>query len=267
MSPSTVQMTGAAQPQAKGLMAILQGLAPPGASAWDELRMADGALRGAWQRFMTELSLPARRQGEYEQLPSPSGLSGRLHGAVIDFDHRLQAIAAQIRRDGVTHNVFGPEGAVARPWSLELLPLLIEPADWAGIERGIRQRAQLLEAVLEDVYGQQRLLHEGLLPPALVMRHPGYVRALRGVPPAGGLRLRVVAFDIARGPEGRWWVVAQRTQGPSGLGYVLHNRLRRHPAHRPAHPRPLQRNLVRAGLPGALPGPAASGRRGPHRAR
>jgi uncharacterized circularly permuted ATP-grasp superfamily protein len=175
---------------------------PPETGVWDELRSADGAWRPAWRRFEQHVPAPA---------------AGDLNA---DFDRRLQAIAAQIRRDGVTHNVFGPEGAVARPWSLELLPLLIEPADWAGIERGIRQRAQLLEAVLDDVYGAQRLLREGLLPPALVMRHPGYVRALRSVPPAGGLRLRVVAFDIARGPEGRWWVVAQRTQGPSGLGYV-----------------------------------------------
>jgi uncharacterized circularly permuted ATP-grasp superfamily protein/uncharacterized alpha-E superfamily protein len=184
-----------------------EGLTVPEQGVWDELRMADGTWRATWCRFAEKVALPA---------------AGDLNA---DFDRRLQAIAAQIRRDGVTHNVFGPEGAVARPWSLELLPLLIEPADWAGIERGIRQRAQLFEAVLDDVYGPQRLLHEGLLPPALVMRHPGYVRALRGVAPVGGLRLRVLAFDIARGPEGRWWVVAQRTQGPSGLGYVLHNRL------------------------------------------
>jgi len=174
---------------------------------WNEARHPSGDWRASWSRFL-------------DLLP---GIGAEDLGT--DLDQRLQAIAAQIRRDGVTHNVFGPEGAVARPWSLALLPLLIEPADWAGIERGIRQRAQLLEAVMEDLYGPQRLLHEGLLPPALVMRHPGYIRALRGVAPVGGLRLRVVAFDIARGPEGRWWVVAQRTQGPSGLGYVLHNRL------------------------------------------
>ncbi len=180
---------------------------PPEPGVWDEAHQSSGEWRPAWQRFI-------------EELPEPTAQSLR-----TDLDHRLRAIEVQIRRDGVTHNVFGPEGAVARPWSLELLPLLIEQADWAGIERGIRQRAQLLEAVLDDVYGAQRLFQQGLLPPALVMRHPGYVRGLRGVPPVGGLRLRVVAFDIARGPEGRWWVVAQRTQGPSGLGYVLHNRL------------------------------------------
>ena len=182
-------------------------LAPPEPGVWDELRVAGGRWREVWQSFVTQ-----------------AGLATGPH-AVADLDRRLHAIEAQIQRDGVTHNVFGPEGAVARPWSLELLPLLIESADWAGIERGIRQRAQLLEAVLADVYGLQHLLHEGLLPPALVMRHPGYVRPMRGVEPVGGLRLRVLAFDIARGPEGRWWVVAQRTQGPSGLGYVLHNRL------------------------------------------
>jgi uncharacterized circularly permuted ATP-grasp superfamily protein len=71
----------------------------------------------------------------------------------------------------------------------------------------------------------QRLLHQGLLPPALLLRHPGYLRPMVGVEPPGGLRLHIVAFDLARGPDGQWRVVAQRTQGPSGLGYVLHNRL------------------------------------------
>ena len=202
---SSPSLTAAPPAAAPALMRSRMSL--PETGVWDELRTSDGAWRDAWQRFSAQV--PVAREVDTS----------------TDLDRRRQAIEAQIRRDGVTHNVFGPEGAVARPWSLELLPLLIEPADWAGIERGIRQRAQLLEAVLADVYGPQRLLHDGLLPPALVMRHPGYVRPMRGVDPVGGLRLRVLAFDIARGPEGRWWVVAQRTQGPSGLGYVLHNRL------------------------------------------
>jgi uncharacterized circularly permuted ATP-grasp superfamily protein/uncharacterized alpha-E superfamily protein len=122
-----------------------------------------------------------------------------------------------------------------RPWSLELLPQLIEAADWAHIEAGVMQRAELLQQMLADLYGPQRLLHEGLLPPALLLRHPGWLRPMVGVQPPGGpagvngteggLRLFIVAFDLARGPDGRWWQVAQRTQGPSGLGYVLHNRL------------------------------------------
>lgn len=189
---------------------------PAEAGVWDELRglpaaaagrpAGAAALRPVWQRFAG-------------LMPAPEG------DPAADLDARRARIAERIRRDGITHNVFGPDGAAARPWSLELLPLLIEPAEWADIERGVRQRAEVLEAMLADLYGPQRLLHEGLLPPALLLRHPGYVRAMRDVRPALGQHLRIVAFDIARGAEGRWWVVAQRTQGPSGLGYVLHNRL------------------------------------------
>jgi uncharacterized circularly permuted ATP-grasp superfamily protein len=158
------------------------------------------------------------------QVPAPAG--GVAMAA--DLDRRVAQVEQQIRLDGVTHNVFaesGSGGVSARPWSLQLLPLIIEPADWAAIEAGVVQRAELLERMLADLYGPQTLLHEGLLPPALLLRHPGWLRPMIGVPPAGGQRLFIAAFDLARGPDGRWWLVAQRTQGPSGLGYVLHNRL------------------------------------------
>lgn len=184
---------------------------PPEPGVWDELRGEGGALRPAWQRFVA-------------QVPPPGG------GVAMaeDLDRRVAQVEQRIRLDGVTHNVFaesGSGGVSARPWSLQLLPLIIEPADWAAIEAGVVQRAELLERMLADLYGPQALLHEGLLPPALLLRHPGWLRPMIGVPPAGGQRLFIAAFDLARGPDGRWWLVAQRTQGPSGLGYVLHNRL------------------------------------------
>ncbi|MDP3829036.1 MAG: circularly permuted type 2 ATP-grasp protein, partial [Polaromonas sp.] len=97
--------------------------------------------------------------------------------------------------------------------------------DWAQIATGVQQRARLLERILADVYGPQQLLALGLLPAALVQGHPGYLRAMHGVLPAGGTFLHIAAFDLARGPDGRWWVVSQRTQAPSGLGYLLENRL------------------------------------------
>ena len=185
---------------------LLASLAAPAeAGHWDELRSAPGLLRPAWQRFAHWLPVHA-------DLPA-------------ELDRRVAQVAAQLRQDGVTHNVFGDTGVATRPWSLALLPLLIEPADWARIEQGVVQRAALLEAMLADAYGPQRLLHQGLLPPALLMRHRGYLRPLQGVTPAGGQRLHIVAFDLARTPDGSWRVLAQRTQGPSGLGYVLHNRL------------------------------------------
>ncbi len=184
---------------------------PAAPGVWDELRGADGALRPAWQAFARQL--PAADAG--------------LHVAE-DLNRRVGQIEQRLRHDGVTHNVFSDTpgaGVSARPWSLELLPLLIEPADWAIIQAGVAQRAELLEQVLADLYGPQTLLHQGLLPAALLLRHPGWLRPMVGAQIAGGQRLHIVAFDLARGPEGRWWLVSQRTQGPSGLGYVLHNRL------------------------------------------
>ncbi len=200
-----VQAVGAAE------HALAARALPAEPGVWDELRGDGQALRPAWQAFA-------------RSLPEPGGGID----AAEELDRRVGQVEQRIRLDGVTHNVFsdGPHGGVAsRPWSLELLPQLIEPADWATIEAGVQQRAELLERVLDDLYGAQRLLHEGLLPPALLLRHPGWLRPMIGVRPAGGQRLLIVAFDLARGPDGRWWQVAQRTQGPSGLGYVLHNRL------------------------------------------
>ncbi|RYF38182.1 MAG: A circularly permuted ATPgrasp family protein, partial [Comamonadaceae bacterium] len=106
-----------------------------------------------------------------------------------------------------------------------LFPLILSPEDWSQIDTGIRQRARLLNEIMADVYGPQTLLAKGLLPAALVQGHPGYLRAMQGVEPAGGIFLHIAAFDLARGPDGKWWVVSQRTQAPSGLGYLLENRL------------------------------------------
>ena len=188
--------------------AELQRLGPaPEPGLWDEMRHADGRLRDGWRDFARWLPLPER---------------GTL---AEDLERRSAQVVRQIRHDGITHNVFGEQGAAPRPWSLVLLPLIIGSADWALIEAGVMQRAALMEAMLADAYGAQHLLHEGLFPPALLLRHPGYLRSMRGVEPASGMRLHLVAFDLVRAPSGAWQVLNCRSQNPSGLGYVLHNRL------------------------------------------
>lgn len=142
-----------------------------------------------------------------------------------DLNHRTANLQRQIRDNGVTYNVYADANGPQRPWSLDLFPLVLSAQDWAKIATGVQQRARLLERILADVYGPQQLLALGLLPAALVQGHPGYLRAMHGVVPAGGTFLHIAAFDLARGPDGRWWVVSQRTQAPSGLGYLLENRL------------------------------------------
>lgn len=142
-----------------------------------------------------------------------------------DLNHRFASLQRQIWDNGVTYNVYADEGGPQRPWSLGLFPLIISPQSWQQIEAGVAQRVRLLERVMADVYGPKQLLAAGLLPPALVYGHPGYLRAMQGVKPVGGTHLHIAAFDMARGPDGNWWVVSQRTQAPSGLGYLLENRL------------------------------------------
>jgi uncharacterized circularly permuted ATP-grasp superfamily protein/uncharacterized alpha-E superfamily protein len=142
-----------------------------------------------------------------------------------DLDRRTTHLQRQVRDNGVTYNVYADADGPQRPWSLDLFPMVITPESWQQIEAGALQRVRLLDRIMADVYGPQQLLEKNLLPPALVQGHPGYLRAMHGVRPAGGTHLHIAAFDLARDPGGDWWVVSQRTQAPSGLGYLLENRL------------------------------------------
>ncbi|HSI49146.1 MAG TPA: circularly permuted type 2 ATP-grasp protein [Ideonella sp.] len=143
----------------------------------------------------------------------------------LDLANRAARVQRRVREDGATYNVYDDGPSVPRAWPLELLPMLIGPEEWAGIEAGVQQRTKLMNAAMSDVYGERLLLEEGLLPPSLVLGHPQYLRPLHGCVPPGGVHLHVAAFDLARGPDGGWWVLGQRTQAPSGLGYLLENRL------------------------------------------
>ena len=146
-------------------------------------------------------------------------------GGIADLPRRAVNLERQIRDNGVTYNVYADADGPQRPWSIDLFPLIISPESWSQIEAGVQQRMRVLDRVMADVYGPERLLAAGLLPPALVRGHPGYLRAMHGVRPPGDTWLHIAAFDLARGPDGNWWVVSQRTQAPSGLGYLLENRL------------------------------------------
>jgi len=138
---------------------------------------------------------------------------------------RIASIERGIRDSGITYNMYADPKGAERPWTLDALPLIIPPAEWSVIESAIAQRAKLLNAVLADVYGPQQLLAEGEVPTGLVLGHSGYHRPARGADIPGGVALFVYAADLARAPDGRWWVVADRTQAPSGAGYAIENRL------------------------------------------
>jgi len=130
-----------------------------------------------------------------------------------------------IREHGVTYNVYGDPQGMDRPWELDMVPLLIPPEEWRVIEGGLIQRTKLFNLILADFYGPQRLLRDGLLPPALVFANPGFLRACHGLRVPQEIYLHLHAVDLARSPDGQWWALADRTQAPSGSGYALENRI------------------------------------------
>ena len=136
---------------------------------------------------------------------------------------RFAAADRRIRNRGMSYRVQGETSE--RVWPLSRMPLVIPEAEWREIAHGVAQRAELLERVLADVYGEGRLIAEGVLPAAALTGSTDFIAAMRGVAPPGRRWLRLYAADIGRGPDGRWWALGDRAQAPSGSGYALENRL------------------------------------------
>ena len=175
---------------------------PQTGGVYDEMSAAPGVLRPYWDTF----------------IDSMSALGGE------ELARRWKIARQRIRENGVTYNIYGDPLGTDRPWNLDSIPLLIPPSEWNALEAGLIQRARLLNCILADLYGPQQLLRGGLLPPALVFANPGFWRPCHGMPTAVHPYLHLLAVDLARSPDGQWWVLADRTQAPSGAGYALENR-------------------------------------------
>ena len=130
-----------------------------------------------------------------------------------------------LRENGVTYNVYDDPRGMTRPWEFDLVPVLVTSQEWSTIERGLIQRAELLNLILADLYGPRMLIARGLLPPEVVYAHPGFLLPCTGLRPAGNSYLPLYAADLARAPDGGIWVIGDRTQAPSGSGYALENRI------------------------------------------
>ncbi len=185
---------------ARRIAAWLDGYRPA-AGAFDELLGYNGSPRAHWTHLLETL---ARFSEE--------GL-----------EQRFAAAGRRIDDMGISYRV--PGESKERSWPLGRLPLLISEAEWRHIEAGVVQRAELLDRILRDIYGEARLIAEGALPAAAMTGSPDFIRPMCGVAPPGGKWLRFYAADLGRGPDGDWWVLGDRAQAPSGAGYTLENRL------------------------------------------
>lgn len=145
-------------------------------------------------------------------------------GSAAQWNHRQALVERQIQEHGITHNLYADFHGTDRPWTLDLLPQVLPADEWQVLAQGVAQRAQLLNEVLVDLYGPQTLLREGLLPPELIFGHRQFVWPCQGMQVPGNHWLHLYAVDVARAPDGRWWVLADRTQARLGIGYALENR-------------------------------------------
>ncbi len=170
---------------------------------FDELAAADGTIFPHWQRIVET----------YNKLGNEK------------LSARADEVAHLLRENGVTYNVYGDPNGMNRPWNLDPVPMVISEEDWRRIEAGLTQRADLLNLILKDIYGPQKLISSGLIPLELVYSHQGFIRQMHGVKLPCENQLIQYSADLARGPNGRMWVLHDRADAPSGAGYAFENRV------------------------------------------
>ncbi|QCK84329.1 hypothetical protein E8L99_00220 [Phreatobacter aquaticus] len=142
-----------------------------------------------------------------------------------EVERRFAGADRYLRDSGVYYRVYNDPQGVERPWPLAHMPLVIAPEEWATLTAGLTERAELLEQVIADLFGPAHLVSEGLLPAAAIAGSMDFLRPMVGATPRGGNHMLLYAVDVGRGPDGRWWVLGDRAQAPSGAGYALENRL------------------------------------------
>jgi uncharacterized circularly permuted ATP-grasp superfamily protein/uncharacterized alpha-E superfamily protein len=184
--------------------------------------------------LISELDQPALRYTDTYEESSANGVNPRAHWKPLidslqklgseELGRRWAQAERRIRDNGITYNIYGDPEGENRPWRTDIVPLMISGEEWRYLKAGITQRAELLSRVLEDLYGPQNLIKEGHFPAALLYGNPAFLRPMVGVSVPRTSHLHMLAVDVARSPDGQWWVLADRTQAPSGSGYALENR-------------------------------------------
>ncbi|MCC0028497.1 MAG: circularly permuted type 2 ATP-grasp protein [Zhengella sp.] len=169
----------------------------------DELLDANGNVRPVWTSLLRHLA----------SLDKES------------LDLALARANQYLKDGGVYFRHYDRKTSVEKEWPLSHIPLLIEKTEWDWIATALYARADLLEQMMADIYGPNHLVDEGYLPAEILTANPEWLRPAVGIEPRGGYFLHHIAFDIGRGPDGKWWVLGDRTQAPSGAGFALETRM------------------------------------------
>lgn len=144
---------------------------------------------------------------------------------IEELELRNQEIIKKLKENGVTYNVYDSNNKSNRAWKLDPIPFLIHQSEWETIEKGLKQRAHLLDLILKDIYGPQLLIKNAIIPPELIYDNSGFLLPCFDIKQKSNKQLLNYAVDLARGPDGKMWLLDNRTQSPSGAGYALENRI------------------------------------------
>ncbi len=169
---------------------------------YDEVLKADMKINPNWEKLLTNFS----------------------NLGIDEANKRQEDLDWLLSENGVTYNVYNDPDGLNRPWNLNIIPFVINNDEWKDLEKGLQQRAHLLDLVLKDIYGDQELIKNGIVPSEIIFAHRGFLRPCHHIQYKTAQQLLIHSADLARGPDGRMWVVNDRTQAPSGIGYALENR-------------------------------------------
>jgi uncharacterized circularly permuted ATP-grasp superfamily protein/uncharacterized alpha-E superfamily protein len=181
---------------------LLAGYASAHDASYDELLDPAGEVRPHWQTFLASVAA--------------------LPGA--ELAQRAERLNRRVREMGIAHDIFADPTSPGKLWDVDFVPLILSASEWRTLEKAIIQRARLMNAILADAYGEQKLLREGLVPPALIFSDPAFLIPCHGIRPAAGY-LQFYAVDLARESDGSWRVIDNHTETPAGVGYALANRV------------------------------------------
>ena len=151
--------------------------------------------------------------------------NGLDNAGIKQLEQKQLEIDWRLEDNGVTYNIYNDPEGNNRRWNLDPIPLVLTSAEWEEISKGLKQRAKLLNLIFKDLYTEQKLIKEGIIPAEIIFAHKSFTPEIFNFENIDYYSMRFYATDISRGPDGKFWVINDRTQSPSGLGYAIENRL------------------------------------------
>ena len=152
-------------------------------------------------------------------------IDGLEKAGIKQLEQKQTEIDWRLEDNGVTYNIYNDPEGNNRRWNLDPIPLVLTSTEWDEISKGLKQRAKLLNLIFKDLYTEQRLIKDGIVPAEIIFAHKSFIPEVFNFENKDYYSMRFYATDISRGPDGKFWVINDRTQSPSGLGYAIENRL------------------------------------------